>query len=181
MSLFLTLSQTHILGKPPALLWCTLTARPAACLEQSQSSDNVLFSLWTFLTDTRVQTCTHKRFYLFLPGSSFLLAHPYHTHRNTCYIYCTLVLMHFTCGCWRCWGLKNLSTEQRQNAHTAYKCRDTYKWQKGSHVLHNITHSMKNSGAKGIKITTLLGSSTSLKQSRQVLPETDKWVMHVCV
>ncbi len=52
LSLTHTHAHTHTLGNPPALLWCTLAACPAACLEQSQSSDSVLFSLWTFLTHT---------------------------------------------------------------------------------------------------------------------------------
>lgn len=57
MSLSYTQTHTHtqILGNPPALLWCTLAACPAACLEQSQLSDIVLFSLWTFLTHKNTQ------------------------------------------------------------------------------------------------------------------------------
>lgn len=43
-------------------------------------------------------------------------------------------------------------------------------------VLHNITHSVNNSRAGGIKITTQSGSSTTLKQSAEVLPRVDECI-----
>ncbi len=65
----------------------------------------------------------------------------------------------------------------------AYNWRDKHRLRKGNHVLQNIIHLVTNSEAKGIKITTFPDSSTSLKQSREVLAagmEECVCAAHVC-
>lgn len=70
------------------------------------------------------------------------------------------------------WRIREKSTRQMHTIAETHMNRE-----KGNHVLHNITHSM----TKGIKIAALPGSSTTLKQSGEVLPERDECVHCVCV
>lgn len=65
--------------------------------------------------------------------------------------------------------------------HAACNRRDTHESGEGNHVLHNITHSVPNSEADRIKITTLPGSSTTLKQSQEVLSGVDDCLCSACV
>lgn len=98
LSLLHTQRCMHIPGNPPALLWCTLTACPAACLEQSHSSDNVLFSLWTFAHKCS-QIFNFSFFTLFSMALPLQSAHPYHTHIQTQFLD---PLMLFISSYWQC-------------------------------------------------------------------------------
>lgn len=92
-----------------------------------------------------------------------------------CYIYCLLPVAAGNVGDWGIWetstsemNARDTTAETRMNREQAIMCC-------------TILPTQWLTEAKGIKITTLPGSSTTLKQSREVLPGVDECVCSACV